>query len=345
VREELPRALLAHCLEDGADLGYRQLAVSGGEPLLYPHLAELLSRARELGMITTVTSNGMLLSPARLELLAPHLDVLAISIDGTPIEHDRIRGRRGAFFATLARLPEVRASGIPFGFIFTLTQHNVDSLEFVVRLAAAEGARSLQVHPLTLHGRAAAELPASRPDGIELLAALLEAGRLGAECGVAVQVDAVSGEQLASYRDHLVPERPVRDLTSVAPILVVEADGVVLPLTHEVSRSLRLGSLRDARLAALARDWLAAGSGDRLADACARTWAELSQSAGETAAYWYDEVAARTLPQASSSIQTLSFEGEIHGQARSEAPTGAPTQLRHDGRAPAPRPSLSGVPA
>ncbi len=152
MRDELPLGLLPRCLEDAVGLGYRQLAVSGGEPLLYAPLAELLACARGLGMRTTVTSNGMLLSPCRWEPLAELVDELAISIDGTPSEHDEIRRREGAFARTVSNLGTVRASEVPFGFVFTLTQHNVDSLEFVVRLAAAEGARSVQVHPLTLSG-------------------------------------------------------------------------------------------------------------------------------------------------------------------------------------------------
>jgi hypothetical protein len=109
----------------------------------------------------------------RHALSAERMGVDAISIDGTPAEHDTIRRREGAFARTVANLEVVRSSGVPFGFICTLTQHNVDSLEFVVRLAAQEGARSVQVHPLTLHGRAATTMPGSRPDGIELAAALI----------------------------------------------------------------------------------------------------------------------------------------------------------------------------
>ena len=248
VRGELPLELLSDCLEAAAGLGYRQLAVSGGEPLLYGPLPELLARARELGMLTTVTTNGMLLTPRRWEPLAGLVDVLAISIDGTPEEHDLIRRREGAFARTVANLEIARAWGGPFGFIFTLTQHNVDSLEFVVRLAAAEGARSVQVHPLTLYGRAEATMSGARPDEIELAAALCEAAMLGHELGVVVHVDAVTADQLLAHRDLLVPRRPVSRLIDVAPVLVVDADGIVIPMTHDVSSSLRLGSLHDEGL-------------------------------------------------------------------------------------------------
>jgi MoaA/NifB/PqqE/SkfB family radical SAM enzyme len=294
VREELDAGLLADCLRDAADLGYRQLAVSGGEPLLYGSLGWILVRARALGMLTSITTNGMLITRANWTALAPLLDVVAISIDGVPAEHDRMRGRAGACARTLANLEIVRASGVPFGVIFTLTQHNVDSLDPVVRMAAAHGARSIQVHPLTMHGRAATALPDARPDGMELSAALCEAVRLGDELDVVVHVDAVTVAQLVEYPGHFVPRRPVQRLVDVAPVLVVEADGSVMPLTHEVSRALRLGSLFGERLSSLARDWLAAGTADLLADACERTWAELTMAGCGPAAYWYDEVAART---------------------------------------------------
>lgn len=293
-REELYAGLLHACLEDAAALGYRQLSVSGGEPLLYSGLAELLTRARELGMLATLTTNGMPANERRWGPLAPLIDVAAISIDGTPAEHDAIRRRPGAFARTVANLPVIRASGVPFGLIFTLTQHNAASLDFVVRLAAEHGARSVQVHPLTLHGRATTALTGARPDGIELAVALIEAIRLGAALGVVVHVDALSAAQLAAYRANLVPERPVDALTDVAPVLVLAADGTLVPLTHEIDPALALGSLAGgARLARLAPAWLAAGHGDRLAEACERTWEELAAS-DAPAVYWYDEVAART---------------------------------------------------
>jgi sulfatase maturation enzyme AslB (radical SAM superfamily) len=294
VRGELPLELLANCLTDAFDLGYRQLAVSGGEPLLYAPLADLLAHARALGMLTTITSNGMLATPARWDTLAPFVDALAISIDGRPAEHDAFRRREGAFARTVANFKNIRSSGVPFGLIFTLTQHNVDSLEFIVRLAAEHSARAVQVHPLTLYGRAAAMLPEARPDGIELSAALLEASRLGRDLGVAVHVDALSLEQLVAFRDHVVPVQPVTVLAEVAPLLVVEANALVMPLTHELSRSFVLGSLTEERLSSLADRWLAAGRGDELAEVCARTWTALTGPNPPLATYWYDEVATRS---------------------------------------------------
>jgi len=245
-------------------------------------------------MITTVTTNGMLATPAIWEHLAPLLDFAAISIDGTPAEHDAIRCHKGAFARTVTNLEVIRSSSVPFGFIFTLTQHNADSLEFVVRLAAEHGALGVQVHPLTLQGRAGTTMPDARPDGIEMVAALLEASRLSQKYGLVVHVDALTTDQIAAYRDRLVPARPVRRLVDVAPLLIVNADGAVVPLTHDVNPALRLGSLTGRPLALLARDWLARGMGDALAAACEQAWADLAGADRPHAVYWYDAVAART---------------------------------------------------
>jgi len=293
-RQALDLDLLSMCLEDAAALGYRHLAVSGGEPLLYRDLAELLRRGRALGMLTSITTNGMLATAERWGQIASLVDVVAISIDGTPSEHDALRRRRGAFAATVRNMEAIRASGVPFGVRFTLTQHNVDSLDFVVHLAARSGARSVEVQPLTLHGRAATELPGARPNGIAMTLALFEAARLGRDLGIVVHVDALTAEQLHTRRPSLVPARPVADLVAIAPVLVVDADATVLPLTHEIHPGFSLGSLAHDRLAALASDWMRAGCADSLADACAQTWTELTDAPLDHAVYWHDEVAART---------------------------------------------------
>ena len=80
------------------------------------------------------------------------------------------------------------------------------------------------------------------------------------------------------------------------PSLVLQADGQVLPLTHELPPSLWLGSVHEAPLKALAARWLHSRASQRLVQALERTWTELAAGA-QPAAYWYDEVAARAQAQ------------------------------------------------
>src|SRR5262249_16081726 len=173
-------------------------ACAGGRTTMDEPLGELRGYARRLGMLTTVTSNGMLLDGRRLAALRGGLDLLAISLDGVPASHNRLRAHGRAFEVMEARLDEVRASGIPFGFIFTLTQYNLHELPWVAEFVLRQGARLLQIHPLEEAGRAAHQLAGARPDGIEMSFAVLAAADLRARFGdqLYVQLDVVDGELL-----------------------------------------------------------------------------------------------------------------------------------------------------
>src|SRR5689334_15262408 len=67
--DQLSLADLQRAIEDLRQDGFNVVSISGGEPLLYRELPELLGTARQLGMITSVTSNGMLLTPSKVEAL------------------------------------------------------------------------------------------------------------------------------------------------------------------------------------------------------------------------------------------------------------------------------------
>lgn len=264
-RGELPVALLRGALDDARALRYDVVALSGGEPLLYSGLEELLAHAHAIGLSTALTTNGMLLTPRRVERLAGLADLVAISVDGPPASHDAMRGQQGAFAAMARRLGDLRAAGIPFGLIFTLTRANLHELEWVFELALAEGARLLQVHPLEETGRASERLPDQEPDGREGAFAALEALRLRAEASgrLAVQLDLLDKPAI-ERRPGLVyaDEPPLAEagaLASAAPLpspLVVEPDGWVVPLQHGFDRGLGLGDLHAAPLAAHAERWL-----------------------------------------------------------------------------------------
>lgn len=259
---ELPVPVLEAALSDAHAHGYTVAGFSGGEPLLYTGLPQVLAHARALGMTTTVTSNGMLLGSRRLEPLREVVSLLAISVDGVPTSHDRMRDRAGAFEAMRRNLPAVRDSGIPFGFIFTLTQHNVHELDWVATFAIEQGARLLQVHPLEETGRAARALQGGRPDSMEMGMALAEARRVEAETAgqLVVHVDVASIRALRRLADE-PPSSTGTRLADVVSPLVIEADGTVVPLQFGFARAFALGRLGSQRLDDMAAGWLAEQAG------------------------------------------------------------------------------------
>jgi MoaA/NifB/PqqE/SkfB family radical SAM enzyme len=260
--DEIPWPVLAALVTDAAALGYQALAVSGGEPLMYPRLPALLGRAREAGLHCSVVSNGTLLTARRLDALAGSLDLLVLSLDGPRPEHDRMRGRDGAYDAMSRRIEAVRAAGIPFGFLFTLTQHNVHQLEWAAGFAAASGAALLQVHPLEASGRGRA-LADAVPDAIEMSYALLEVGRLGRQFGpgLRLHLDLAATGALAELLRALADDDGSGGggkLSQVLSPLVVEPDGWCVPLTYGFPRAFALGNLNQGRLSGLAQPWMAA---------------------------------------------------------------------------------------
>jgi Fe-coproporphyrin III synthase len=153
-REELPIDSVLNAISECQALGIKTLFLTGGEPLLYRGLPQVLeAAASSIGVDTTVCTNGMLLSP-RQAVLLHKFDVRAnISIDGPPEFHDRFRNLAGAFRASERGVHAAINAGVPVTIISTISKANLDSLEFVVNWAAKAGAEQFFAQPLLNLGR------------------------------------------------------------------------------------------------------------------------------------------------------------------------------------------------
>jgi Fe-coproporphyrin III synthase len=300
-RDLLPYEVLVALIEDAQGQGYTVASFSGGEPILYQPLKGLLRLAKDLGMRTTVTSNGMLLTAKRLEALAETVDILAISLDGIPESHNRMRDCDQAFERMQANLEAVRRSGIAFGFIFTLTQHNVNEVDWAAQFAAEQGAKLFQIHPLEETGRAVETLRGHRPDEIESTYAFLEAERVRRKYvgRLFVQFDIFHQASLTQNPERFYAEenwsRSERLAQCVNP-LVVEADGTVSPLGYGFGREYSLGCVRHERLRELAPRWIESGYG-HFRELCRRVYEETRRKTDLPFLNWYESVGFRSLDQ------------------------------------------------
>ena len=64
-----------------ASAGFDKINFAGGEPTLCPWLPDLIGRARELGLTTSIVTNGSRITPAWLDRVGGALDWAALSID------------------------------------------------------------------------------------------------------------------------------------------------------------------------------------------------------------------------------------------------------------------------
>jgi len=259
---ELNPEILKAALTDAYSQGYGTASFSGGEPTLYKALPALLGHAHDLGMLTGIVSNGMLLDEKRLKSIQGVTDILAISLDGIPASHNRNRASERAFDAMKARLEGVRQSNILFGFLFTLTQTNLDELDWVAHFALEQGAKLLQVHPLEHTGRAVETMLEEVPDETEMAYAFTEAFRLQAEMGnqLYIHLDIATRQALRNdparvFADGIRTEQNAPLLADLISPLIIEADGTVMPIEYGLDSRFKLGNINTARLNDLIPPW------------------------------------------------------------------------------------------
>ena len=139
---------------EAAELGVREIFVTGGEPFMLPEIGEILAVCAAAAP-TTVLTNGMLFAGRRLEMLRslPRERVkLQISLDSpTPERHDSHRGK-GTWARTREGIERARAEGFRVRLAATvstdaeaeefrcfLDAHHVSEEDRVIRRIALRG--------------------------------------------------------------------------------------------------------------------------------------------------------------------------------------------------------------
>lgn len=135
--------------EDLRDLQVLNLTLSGGEPLAHPDFLKLGARARELGFVVRVKSNGHALRGEMARRVRDEVDpfLIEVSLHGaTAATHDRQTRVPGSFERLLANLRECQELGLRFKINSTLTSWNEDEAEGMLDLAEGLGI-PIQVDP------------------------------------------------------------------------------------------------------------------------------------------------------------------------------------------------------
>jgi len=73
------------------------ISLFGGEPFLYPEIMSLVREVKARGLTCTIITNGWRLEEHARELVEVGMDSIAVSIDGPPEVHNRIRGKADSF--------------------------------------------------------------------------------------------------------------------------------------------------------------------------------------------------------------------------------------------------------
>jgi MoaA/NifB/PqqE/SkfB family radical SAM enzyme len=111
------------------------VSLFGGEPFLYPDIVPLISEIKGRGLTCTVITNGGRLEVLARDLVELGMDSIAVSIDGPPDVHNRIRGRPDSFAKAEAGIRAVarwrKELGHPLPMLIAIlpvTELNIDAI-------------------------------------------------------------------------------------------------------------------------------------------------------------------------------------------------------------------------
>jgi len=125
-------------LEDLRDLQVMVLVVSGGEPLASPSFWPLGKKARELGFLTRIKSNGHALTKEVAERIKKEIDPYAVEVSlhgASAATHDHQTRVQGSFEKLMTNLHGMRGAGLRIQLKGTLTRWNEQEIEEMFALA------------------------------------------------------------------------------------------------------------------------------------------------------------------------------------------------------------------
>jgi MoaA/NifB/PqqE/SkfB family radical SAM enzyme len=162
------------------------LTLSGGEPLAHPDFLRLGARARELGFVVRVKSNGHALRGEMARRIRDEVDpyLVEVSLHGAnAATHDRQTRVPGSFDRLLANLAGMRSLGLRVKLNSTLTAWNEGEIAEMFALADSLSL-PLQVDPEVTPrddgGREPLRVAASREGVLRLFRLQFERGRAAA---------------------------------------------------------------------------------------------------------------------------------------------------------------------
>lgn len=170
--ERLDFATILALLEDAAALGFRKVQLTGGDPLLSPHLLPAVDAARGRGLEVEIFTNGLLLAPPLLSALGARAVRFAFSLYGDePAVHDSITGVAGSFERTVDAIRRTRAEGLGLRVAVAAMRQNAlripATLRFARELTGDAGAVDIDVVRSVGRGRfdAGVALPQEAHEG------------------------------------------------------------------------------------------------------------------------------------------------------------------------------------
>ncbi len=145
--DELSAEQIMKLIQDMADLGCQNIALTGGEPFLRKEWPLFLQKITSLGMQAIFMTNAMLINDDVLEILKLYPETaIGISLDGPNKEtHDYIRGINGIFEHFCKIVKRLKEQNIYVAIPTTVMQSNFNQLDEILELLISLGVDAWQL--------------------------------------------------------------------------------------------------------------------------------------------------------------------------------------------------------
>jgi len=150
----LTAEVVERAISEALGIGSYLVTFDGGEPMLRGDLPSLISTVDDRAVATSFTSGYGLTADLAKSLKQAGLYAVRISIDSpTEREHDRVRGRIGAFRDALQGVRNALEAGLLVDLFMVASPANIDSLEDAFSLAEELGVHELSLYEIVAVGR------------------------------------------------------------------------------------------------------------------------------------------------------------------------------------------------
>ncbi|MCD6207800.1 MAG: radical SAM protein [Methanosarcinales archaeon] len=152
---ELPFSTVTSVIDQALDLGTYLISFDGGEPTMRKDLPQMVAHVDKSRAIATSFTSGYGLSESMArELAGAGMYAVRISLDGADAgEHDRMRGRSGAFSDAVNGIAAARGSGLLVDMFVVVSPANIDSLDEFYSLACDLGVHEVSLYEIIAVGR------------------------------------------------------------------------------------------------------------------------------------------------------------------------------------------------
>jgi radical SAM protein with 4Fe4S-binding SPASM domain len=147
-------------LNDAVAMGVKEVAFSGGEPLLWNHIEDAVARASKLGMKVLLYTTGNMPNAQKTlgNLQTAGLSYAIFSLFGMSADqHEKVTAVKGSYGKTIEIASYCVSIGLDMEFHFVPLSHNYKSLQGVAEQASRIGVKRISLLRLVPQGRGAKE--------------------------------------------------------------------------------------------------------------------------------------------------------------------------------------------